>query len=195
MSKVGLSALASQFAPRFLQIRRGTWLAIAVGLMGLLVLFAWAAFALFGWLWGQGKSLTEGAPEAVRIIASQVEQAVPGARETLGDLVPTLKPEPPPRDVSGTDIGPVTRYPGLARSHWHRDGREIKVRYEGRADYTTVLDHDAKGFATQGYAQSVMSATPEAEAHDYRKGDERVRFEITRLPQGKVKATIVTVLP
>lgn len=195
MSKIGLLALASQFAPRFLQIRRGTWLAIAVGLMGLLVLFAWAAFAIFGWLWGQGKSLTEGAPEAVRIIASQVEQAVPGARETLGDLVPALKPEPPPRDVSGTDIGPVTRYPGLARSHWHRDGREITVRYEGRADYPTVLDHYAKGFATQGYVQSVMSATPEAETHDYRKGDERVRFEITRLPQGKVKATIVAVLP
>ena len=187
MSKIGLLALASQFAPRFLQIRRGTWLAIAVGLMGLLVLFAWAAFAIFGWLWGQGKSLTEGAPEAVRIIASQVEQAVPGARETLGDLVPALKPEPPPRDVSGTDIGPVTRYPGLARSHWHRDGREITVRYEGRADYPTVLDHYAKGFATQGYVQSVMSATPEAETHDYRKGDERVRFEITRLPQGKIK--------
>lgn len=195
MSKIGLLALASQFAPRFLQIRRGTWLAIAVGLMGLLVLFAWAAFAIFGWLWGQGKSLTEGAPEAVRIIASQVEQAVPGARETLGDLVPALKPEPPPRDVSGTDIGPVTRYPGLARSHWHRDGREITVRYEGRADYPTVLDHYAKGFATQGYVQSVMSATPEAETHDYRKGDERVRFEITRLPQDKVKATIVAVLP
>lgn len=53
----------------------------------------------------------------------------------------------------------------------------------------------AQSFATQGYAQSVMSATPEAEAHDYRKGDERVRFEITRLPQGKVKATIVAVLP
>jgi hypothetical protein len=195
MSKVGLLALASQFAPRFLQIRRGTWLAIAVGLMGLLVLFAWAAFAIFGWLWGQGKSLTAGAPEAVRIIASQVEQAVPGARETLGDLVPALKPEPPPRDVSGTDIGPVTRYPGLARSHWHRDGREITVRYEGRADYPTVLDHYAKGFATQGYVQSVMSATPGVETHDYRKGDERVRFEITRLPQGKVKATIVAVLP
>lgn len=195
MSKIGLLALASQFAPRFLQIRRGTWLAIAVGLMGLLVLFAWAALAIFGWLWGQGKSLTEGAPEAVRIIASQVEQAVPGARETLGDLVPALKPEPPPRDVSGTDIGPVTRYPGLARSHWHRDGREITVRYEGRADYPTVLDHYAKGFATQGYVQSVMSATPEAETHDYRKGDERVRFEITRLPQDKVKATIVAVLP
>lgn len=195
MSKAGLLALASQFAPRFFQIGRGTWLTVAVGLMGLLLLLAWAVFAAFGWVWNQGQALTTGAPEAVRVIASQVEQAVPDAREKLGEVLPALRPEPPPRDVSGADIGPVPRYPGLARSHWHREGREITVRYEGRADYAAVLDHYAKGFAAQGYAQSVMSATPDAEAHDYRKGDEKVRFEINRLPQGKVKATIVGVLP
>lgn len=195
MNKGGLFVLASQFAPRFLQIRPGTWLAIAVGLMGLFVLLAWAAFAVFGWLWGQGKALAEDAPAAVRAVVAQVEQAAPGARETLGELLPALKSEPPPRDVSGSDIGPVARYPGLARSHWQRDGREIKVRYEGLADYLAVLDHYAQGFAAQGYTQSVTSATPEGEAHDYHKGDDRLRFEIARLPQGKVKATIVAVLP
>lgn len=195
MSKGGLLDLASQFAPRFFRIRPGTWLAIAVGLMGLVVLLAWAAFALVAWLWGQGKSVTEGTPEAVRIIASQVAQAVPGARETLGDLVPALRSEPPPRDVSGTDIGPVTRYPGLARSHWHREGREITVRYEGRADYAAVLDHYARGFASQGYAQSVVSAAPEGELHEYRKGNDSVRFKIAQASQGKVKATIVAILP
>lgn len=195
MKPAGILALAAQFAPRFLQVRRSTWIAIALGLLVVFALLIWAAVSLFAWLWGQGKSLTEGAPEAARIIASQVEQAVPGAREALGDLVPALKPEPPPRDVSGTDVGPVARYPGLARSHWHRDGREITVRYEGRADYAAVLDHYAQAFAAQGYAQNVVSATPEGEEHDYRKGDERVRFEIVQLPQGKVKATIVADLP
>jgi hypothetical protein len=195
MNKPALAALAAHFFPRFLQVRRGTWIAIGLGLLTLFVLLIWTAFSLFGWLWGQGKSLTEGAPEAVRIITSQVEQAVPGAREALGDLVPALKSEPPPRDVSGTDVGPVTRYPGLVRSHWHRDGREITVRYEGRADYVAALDHYAQAFAAQGYAQSVLSATPEGEEHDYRKGEERVRFKIAQLPQGKVKATIVAVLP
>ena len=195
MSKGGLLIMASQFVPRFFQIRRGTWLAIAVGLVALLVMSAWAALSLFGWLWGQGKSLVEGAPEAARTVVAQVEQAVPGARETLGELVPALKPEPPLRDVSGTDIGPVVRYPGLARSHWHRDGREITARYEGRAEYAAVLDHYARGFAAQGYSQSVLSAAPDGEEHDYRKGDDRVRFKIAQLPQGKVKATIVAVLP
>lgn len=195
MKPLGILALAAQFAPRFLQVRRGTWIAIGLGLLTLFVLLIWAAVALFGWLWGQGKSLTDGAPEAARAVVSQVEQAVPGARAALGDLVPALKPEPPPRDVSGTDVGSVARYPGLARSHWRRDGHEITVSYEGRADYVAVLDHYAQGFAGQGFAQNVVSATHEGETHDYRKGDARVRFEITRLPRDKVKATIVAVQP
>jgi hypothetical protein len=190
-----LLVLAAQFVPQVFQIRRGTWLAVAVGMIGLLFLLAWAVFTALGWLWDQGKTLTTGAPEAVRAIASQVEQAVPGAREKLGEVLPAIKPEPPLRDVSGTDFGPVARFPGLARSHWHREGREITVGYEGRADYVAVLEHYTKGFAAQDYAQHVMSARPDAESHDYRKGDELVRFEINRLPQGKVKATIVGVLP
>lgn len=195
MSKAGLLTMAAQIVPRIFHFRRGTWLAMAVGLTGLLVMTVWAAIALFGWLWGQGKLFAEGAPEAARTVVAQVVQVVPGARESLGEWVPALKPEPPQRDVSGTDIGPVTRYPGLARSQWHRDGRQITVRYEGRADYAAVLDHYAKGFAAQGYAQNVISATPGAEAHDYRKNDDQVGFRITQLPQGKVKAAIIAVLP
>jgi hypothetical protein len=43
--------------------------------------------------------------------------------------------------------------------------------------------------------QSVVSASPEGEAHDYRKDSDQVHFTITQLPQDKVKATIVAVLP
>ncbi|HNC51143.1 MAG TPA: HPF/RaiA family ribosome-associated protein [Accumulibacter sp.] len=153
------------------------------------------AFAAVGWLWGHGKTLAEGTPDAVRFVTSQVEQAVPGARQILGEWLPAVRPEPPPRDVSGTDIGPVTPFFGLTRSHWNRNGSEITVRYEGRADFAAVLDHYAKGFAAQGYAQSVMSATPEAEVHEYGKGDDRVHFETTHLPQGRVRVTIVAALP
>lgn len=195
MSKPGLAAVGAYFAAWVLQVRRGTWFAIGLGVLAIFILLLWAAVSLFGWLWGQGKSLAEGAPEATRTVIAQVEQAVPGAREALGDLLPALRTEPPPRDVSGTDIGPVARYPGLARSHWHRDGREITVRYEGRADYAAVLDHYTRGFAAQAYAQSVVSAAPETEVHEYRKDHDRLRFTIARLPQGKVKVTVVAVLP
>jgi hypothetical protein len=106
------------------------------------------------------------------------------------------RPEPPPRDVSGTDVGPVARYPGLARSHWHRDGREITVRYEGRADYAAVLDHYVRGFAAQGYTPEPAIRAPEGERHEYLKDADRVGFVLAQgCPKGKVKATIVTVLP
>lgn len=194
MNKPAL-ALAAQLAARFLQIRRGTWLAIGLAMLATLILLLWASVSLFAWLWGQGKSLADGTPEAARTVVAQVAQAVPAAREALGGVVPALRPEPPPRDVSGTDIGPVARYAGLARSHWHRDGREITVRYEGRADLVAVIDHYAKGFAAQGYVQSVISAAPDGEEHAFRKDDDRVRLRIAQLPDGKVKVTIIAVLP
>lgn len=195
MKPLGILAMAMQFAPRFLEVRRGTWIAIGLGLLTLFILLIWASVALLGWVWGQGKALGTGAPDAVRVVVEQVEQAVPGARAVLGDWLPALKPEPAPRDVSGTDVGPVARYPGLMRSHWQHEGREITVRYEGRADYVAVLEHYTRAFAAQGYAHKVVSATPAGEEHDYRKGDERIRFMIAQLPEGKVKATIVAVLP
>ncbi|MBA3903450.1 MAG: hypothetical protein C0522_07235 [Rhodocyclaceae bacterium] len=195
MNKSGFLALAAQLAPGIFRVRCGTWLAIAVGLLGVFALLAWGAVSLFGWFWGQAKSLAEIAPEAARGAIGRVEQAVPGAREQLGKFVPALKPEPPPRDVSGTDVGPVARYPGLARSHWHREGREITVRYEGEADFAAVLDHYVKGFAAQGYAQNLLSATSGEEKHEYLKSADRVGFTLTQKPKGGLKVTLVAVLP
>lgn len=189
------TSLAGHLGSRFLQMRRGTWIAIGLGLLTLVALLIWAAIALIGWFLGQAQGLAGKAPDAARSAAEQIEQVVPGVRDQLGQWVPALKPEPPPRDVSGTDIGPVARYPGLARSHWHREGREITVRYEGAADYAAVLDHYVRGFAASGYAQTVLSAAPEGERHDYAKGTERVGFALAQLPKGRVKATVVAVLP
>jgi hypothetical protein len=195
MRHPGPTAFFAQLLPRLVQVQRGTWLALAIGMMGVLALLIWVAVALFGWLWGQAQTLTDAAPDAARTVIAQVENTIPGAREKLGEIVPALKPAPPPRDVSGTDIGPVARYPGLARSHWHREGREITMRYEGPAEYAAVLDHYVKGFAAQGYAQNVLSATPDQEKHDYLKGGDRVAFTLAQQPKGKVKVTLIAVLP
>lgn len=195
MSKLGIFAMAAQFASRFLQFRRGTWIAIGIGFLIFSALMIWAVLSLLGWIWGQGKALTASAPDTARMVAAQVEQAIPGARDTLGSLAPALKPEEPLRDVSGTDIGPVARYPGLVRAHWQRNGNEVMVHYEGRADYLSVLDHYVNSFAAQGYAQKVMVATQDSEEHHYRKHEERVIFKIAKQPQGKVQATIIATLP
>jgi hypothetical protein len=199
MSKLGLLGYVATLVPGLLRVRRSTWIAAGVGFLVLLVLTAWAAGALVGALWGQARNLSDAAPDVVRdatrAAVGQVEVIVPGMREKLGEMVPALKAAQPPRDVSGTDVGPVARYPGLTRDYWHREGREITVRYEGAADYVAVLDHYVKGFAAQGYRQNLLSATPDAERHEYIKDVDRVGLVLAKDPEGEVKVTIVTVLP
>jgi len=199
MSKLGLFGYAAAIFPGLLQVRRSTWIAAGVGLLLLMGLMAWAVVALIGGLWGQARNLSETAPDivrdATRAAVGQVEVIVPGMREKLGEIVPAIKTEQPVRDVSGTDVGPVARYPGLARAYWHREGREITVRYQGAADYAAVLDHYTKGFADQGYRQNLLSAALDAERHEYIKDADRVGFFLAKDPKGVVKVTIVTVLP
>lgn len=199
MSKLGLLGYAATLVPGLLQVRRSTWIATGAGLLLLLGLLTWAAIAVVGVLWGQARTLSEMAPDVVRdttrAVVEQAEVVVPGVREKIGELLPALKAEQPRRDVSGTDVGPVARYPGLTRVYWHREGREITVRYEGAADYAAVLDHYVSSFAAQGYRQNLLSAAPDAERHEYLKDADRVGLVLAKEAKGEVKVTIVTVLP
>jgi hypothetical protein len=182
---------AAQFAPRLFQVRRSTWIGIGVGLLVLFGLLIWAAVALMGWLWGQSQVWMDKAPEAARGALSQVEQVVPGARETLGQFVPALKAEAKPqRDVSGTDLAPVARYPGMSRTDWQRWGKQVAIEYEGEADYATVIDYYAKGFAAQGFVQAVQSASVTAETHEYTKGNERIGMTIAQKPKGGISVKL-----
>ena len=199
MNKPGLLAFAANFAPWLFQVRRTTWVGVGVGLLVLFGLLIWAAVALIGGLWGQTQNLAGAAPEAVRGatrgVLEQVEAIMPGAREKLGEFVPTLKPETQPqRDVSGMDLGPVARYPGLTRTHWQREGGQA-AEYQAKADYATVLDHYVRGFNAQGFAQVVQSATPQTETHEYIKGHERFVLKIAKKPMGVVSVRIETALP
>jgi hypothetical protein len=131
-----------------------------------------------------------------RGMLDQLTKSVPGAREIVDGFVPALKPETPPqRDVSGADLGPVARYPGLARTNWQRDGGRATVEYEGKAEYATVFDHYVKGFDAQGFAQSVQSATPQAEAHEYTRNRERFILKVAQKPKGNVSVRIEAALP
>jgi len=58
-----------------------------------------------------------------------------------------------------------------------------------------VLDHYVRGFAALGYAQNVLSAAPDQEQHEYLKGGERVAFTLAQSQKGKVKLSLVAVLP
>ena len=126
----------------------------------------------------------------------RVTEQLPGASELLVGILPASKPEAPlQRDVSGQDLGPVARFPGLARTQWQRTAEGAVVDYEGKADYVKVLDYYAKGFVSAGFEQTVQSSTLEAETHQYTKNRERLTLKIAQKPKGLVGVRIETAWP
>lgn len=201
MSRSGVMALATQFLPRALQVRRRTWLMLGVGLVLMFVLLVWVAIALMGWLYGQVRSWSANAPDATRqavtTMEQQVEQVLPGAREevtaSLGELVQMLKPQEQKwREVSGNDFAPVQRFPGLTRTYWHREGRHLAVHYEGHAEYAAVLDHYLRGFAALGHTHQLQGASPELETHLWTLDNKGYLVRFAAKPGGVVAVEIET---
>lgn len=199
LNKLSILAFAARLAPGLLQVRRGTWIALAVTLALLFVLLIWAAVAMVTWLFGQAQGVAgmarEAAVEPARSALEQVERVVPGVREQVGTYLGGYLPAQgdgavPARDVSGEDLGPVARPAGLVRTGWQRDGARAAVEYLGQADYHAVLEHYVRGFASLGFAQTVLNATPEAETHEYAKGAERYRVGVMRKGRDKVNVRV-----
>lgn len=166
------SSLLGALLSRILSISRRTWIFLSVTFLVIIGLLIWAAISTAGWLFGMARDSVNAAPEAVRAASAQVEQVMPGVQEKLGVLLPGLKPEAPLREVSGTDPAPVARFPGLARVQWQRDEQQVRVRYQGRADLADVLKHYTQGFTALGYKQSLLSASPSEERHEFFKDGE-----------------------
>jgi hypothetical protein len=203
MNKLGFLAYAAQFGPRLLQVRRRTWIGLGTGLVLVAAFFVWAALALMGWFLGQAQGWLGGvkatASGPAQMVLAQAERVVPGVvqplREQLGEYLPGMQAKAvPPRDVSGSDLGPVPRFPGMVRSYWHREGRAMTVEYEGRADHGAVLDHYVQGFAAAGYAAEVQSASREMEVHQYTQAQDRYLVRFSRKPGGMVSVHLETSL-
>lgn len=203
MNKFGFLGQAASWLGN---IRARTWLtlgAVALGFVGLLV---WAGIALLSWLWTQAPAVTEAgkrlagaamtqAEQVVPGVKEQAEQWLPGMKEQAGKWLPGLGAELPASDVSGADIGPVPRFPGLVRSHFAREGRVVEVRYAGRAAFAAVLAHYVQGFAAAGYAQEVISASPEGERHRFRRSQESFELSLTRRPGEQVEVGLKQLSP
>ena len=139
--------------------------------------------------------VTASVPDA-RGALGRVTEQLPGASELLGGILSASKPETSlQRDVSGQDLGPVARFPGLARTQWQRAAEGAVVDYEGKADYVKVLDYYAKGFVSAGFEQTVQSSSLEAETHEYTKNRERLTLKIAQKPKGLVGVRIETAWP
>ena len=198
MNKTVLFGLAASQLPRVSRIRGSTWIAIAAGLLILIVILVWSAIALTGWLFGQGKNMAGAIPDTIHsaktVVLGQVETIAPGIKEKAADLMPALNPSVlPSRDVSGSDIGPVVRYPGLVRIKWLQESGSTSVGYSGKADYHAVLEYYAKGFSEYGFTQSILSASVKEENHRYTKSDIVFDLHVVEESKSSIAVTIETV--
>jgi hypothetical protein len=169
------------------KVRARTWLILGAVVLGILGLVTWAGIALLAWLWGQFPAATETGRRLADEAMTQIEQVVPGLKEQIGQWAPRLAGEPPASDVSGVDVGPVPRFPGLVRSHYASGERTVEVRYAGRAAFESVRAHYVQGFAAAGYAREVKEATPEAEHHRLTRDQESIDLVLLRPAEGRVE--------
>jgi hypothetical protein len=177
LNKLGFLALVASGLGR---VRGRTWLILAsigIFIVGLLL---WAGVATMSWLWTQAPAATEAGKRMAGEAATRIEQAVPGLKEQAEKWLPGLGAQVPMSDVSGSDVGPVPRFPGLVRSHFVREEPTVEAAYAGRAAFDAVLAHYVTGFAAAGYAQQVISATPEGEQHRFARGQEAIDLSLTR---------------
>ena len=201
MDRLSTSGFLTQALSSLRAIRVRTWLILGGIVLLIIGLIVWAGIALLSWMWAQAPAATEMGKRAVTQGATRIEQVapdlkaqaerwLPGVKEQVDRWVPGLGDEPPARDVSGADPGPVPRYPGLVRSHYASDGGTIDVHYAGRADFDAVLAHYVRGFAGAGYVQEVISATPDAERHRFQRGGESFDLALTRRPGGAIEVRL-----
>lgn len=178
-----------------------TWVILASAVVVVIGLLTWAGTAALSWLKAQAPVATETGKRLAGEAATRVEQAAPGLQEQAEQWLPGVKDQverwlpgfgekPPVRDVSGTDIGPVPRYPDLVRSHFARDDYATEVVYAGRAAFDSVLAHYVQGFATAGYSHEVVSATNEREQHRFQRGQESTDLSVARHPGGLLEVRL-----
>lgn len=196
------------------------WLIIGAVVLVVLGLVTWAGIAVLSWLWGQlpgaaeagrrlageaatqieqtAPGLTQGFKEQIDQVApgltqglkEQIDQVAPGLKETVGQLAPGRGAETPSSDVSGADIGPVPRFPGLVRSHFSRRDGAVEVRYAGAAAFEVVRAHYVAGFTSAGYTQEVLEATPDAEHHRFTSRAEVIEFWLARPTRAQVEVRL-----
>lgn len=183
-------------------IRARTWLILGAVGLALIGLFVWAGIALLSWLWTQAPSVTEEGKRLVGGAATRIEQVAPGlneqaeqwlpagVKEQAGKWLPVLGTDLPASDVSGTDIGPVPRSPGLVRSRYERLEHVIEVRYAGRAEFDAVLRHYTEGFVAAGFSQEVIAASREEERHRFVKAQASFELTLWRRPGGVVELSV-----
>lgn len=195
MKQAAILYALSSIGPRLARVRARTWVFIGLAVAAILGLMAWAAIAILSWAWGQVPALAETGKTAAGTAMEKVGQVAPGLKGQLDPLLGEVglgKAGKPANDVSGNDLPGVARYPGSARTYYAREAGRTELRYRGQGDLHAMLGHYVSQLKAAGYAQEVLSATPEAEKHRFVKAGDAVDFEIRKTGEdGSVEAVLV----
>jgi hypothetical protein len=115
--------------------------------------------------------------------AAQTSQAAPSAADKQ------VLPSPEAREVSGVDLGPA-RYPGLRRTAFERNGATASASYQGSGNLADVLAHYQSGFAAMGFQSEVLSASTDAERHQFVMNEQRVELEVSQGANGAIEVVL-----
>ncbi len=124
--------------------------------------------------------------------ASEVIAAAPAIAAGVGAASVGILQSTPASDVSGQELAPFDRFPGLIRTSWQKQGESASVSYQGIADFRALISHYADGFAAAGFSQSVESASANAESHTYIKGGEIILLSAKKMPGARVELQLQT---
>jgi hypothetical protein len=123
------------------------------------------------------------AKEQALALVEKTQNIVPELHDQAKQLVPNLKPvvTVPASDVSGNDIGPVARFPGLVRSAFAREASAVKVDYQGKAPLNVVVQHYVAGFVAAGFKHEVISADVSSELHKFTQDGSSISVSLKQL--------------
>jgi hypothetical protein len=170
--------LASSLMSRLFQISRRTWYWIGASVVVLIALVIWGLVVASQWLFQQGhqsvNDIAKHAPAIKELVVGHAEDLAPGSKQVVDGVMEKLSlNKAPKREVSGSDILPMPRFPGFIRTSWDQSGI---VEYEGSAQFSTVREHYRQGLTALGFSETTISTTQESEVHEYRKNAEQFRI-------------------
>ena len=171
-----------------------------IGIIGILIIGVLAAGA--GYLWEKLPLWAGDGGKIVREVMLRAEQALPGVREGLEGVAPGLTGkikeiipdmDLPEKDVGGEDIKPIPRHGDMIRISYELNNQKKSVAYKGKIGLRAASDFYKKEMVALGFKEKVVTASPEQEVYQYRKGVQELEFRFKKIPTVRLEITELTV--
>lgn len=180
-------ALPMQQLRRYRRVIIGVALTLAL-LLGLTI---WGVIAGASWLLDKAPQMAASGQQVLTAAREKIEEVAPQAKERVQVWLPSTNPaQPVAQDVSGSDLGPVSRMAGLVRTRYTETDKQRQTRYEGKVDYQATLQHYLRGFDRPDMEHHVINAAPGSEQHRFRNGQQEWQLDIQQQPEGRISVAL-----